>query len=322
MVLGSWPAPLRSALDGLAATGVWGIRMALEARAGGLVLNDRSTIAADLARENARRNGIAARIANEDLGTLLRSTEADFVDIDPFGTPMPFLAGALRAARPGSGLGITATDTAVLGGTFPDACLRRYGARPLRCDQGSEIGLRILLGACARIAAEHGKSIDPILSFAAAHFFRTLLLVRNSTGDLAIGRVVRTSLGRFEPGEDSSGRAIGPLWLGPLHRAPLVSRLAPSPWTGPEAFRLLATIQGEAGLPAFFLTTDELARRERCSAPKIDRFLDGLRQMGYRAARTHFHPRGVRTDAPYEDVLRAFRERLPSGSRDGSAPAS
>jgi tRNA (guanine26-N2/guanine27-N2)-dimethyltransferase len=322
LVLGAWPRPLRATLDGLTATGAWGIRMALEAGARGLVLNDRSAAATDLARENVRRNGLDARVTREDLGTLLGSTGADFVDIDPFGPPTPFLEAALQSARPESGLGITATDTAVLGGTYPDACVRRYGARPLRCDQGAEIGLRILLGSCARVAAVHGKGIDPVLSFAAAHFLRAIFVVRPLEGEAPTGWVVRSAPGRFVPTPAPGNRAIGPLWLGPLHDGGLVSRLSPSRWTHPESIRLLFTIPGEAGLPAFFVTTDELAARERASPPRIDRFLEGLREIGYRAARTHFHPRGVRTDAPYADVLRVFGERGPSGSTGDSGPAS
>jgi len=85
---------------------------------------------------------------------------------------------------------------------------------------------------------------------------------------------------------------------------------------------LLSTLQREADLPPFFVTTDDLAAREHGSPPKLGVFLEALRDAGHRAERTHFHPRGVRTDAPFGIILSAFRERMPSGSRDGSGPAS
>jgi tRNA (guanine26-N2/guanine27-N2)-dimethyltransferase len=322
LVLRAWPHPLRSVLDGLAATGAWGIRMALEADARGVVLNDWSTPATDLARENVRRNRIDAGVVSEPLLRLLGSMEPDFVDLDPFGPPTPFIESALKAARPGCGLGITATDTAVLGGTYPQACVRRYGARPLRCDQGAEIGVRILLGYCARLASEQEKGLEPVLSLAAAHFYRTILVVRALDRPPPIGWVVRESPGRFETCEASVPGAVGPVWLGPLASERPISRIVPSPWTSREGIRLLFALQGEAGLPPFFVTTDELAAHHRGSAPKVDRFVEGLREIGYRAARTHFHPRGVRTDAPSADLVRVFRSRMPSGSTDGSGPAS
>jgi len=107
-----------------------------------------------------------------------------------------------------------------------------------------------------------------------------------------------------------------------MHDPAIVRSLVASSWSLPSTARLLATLQAEADLPAYFVTTDELAAEARGSPPRVERFLDGLRSEGYRAARTHFHPRGICTDAPYDDLLRVFLERMPTGSRDGSTPAS
>lgn len=322
IVLARWPTRIRSTLDGLAASGAWGIRMALEADLHSVTLNDRSSAATDLARENIRRNGIDAVVTTRDLEAQLHSERYDFVDIDPFGPPTPFLDAAFESARRGSGLGITATDTAVLCGTYPGACQRRYGARPLRCDQGGEIGVRVLLGHCANVAERYGKAIDPMVCFAAAHFLRLLIGVRSFDRPASVGWVDRVGPGEFRVQARPGKEAIGPLWTGALYDPDLMPRLAPSPWTQGTTVRLLSTMQGEVGLPPFFVTTDELAARERGSPPKLSRFFEGLREIGYRAARTHFHSRGVKTDAPYADLIRVFRERMPNGSRDGSRPAS
>ena len=321
IVLANWPRRLHSVLDGLAACGAWGIRMQLEAGLPDVTYNDRSVLAANLIHENLRRNRIRGDVVRGDLVPLLVANRYDFVDIDPFGPPTPFLGALLDHVTNGAGLGVTATDTSVLSGTYPAACLRRYGARPLRCAQGPEIGLRILLGFCERLAAEQGKAIRPILSFAAEHFLRVYATVGRRTGDSNLGFVNRRNGGEFIQAH-SDADAIGPLWIGPLHDAPFLRRLTPSPWTSVAAARLLSTLQREADLPAFFVTTDELAARERGSPPKLEVFLEGLRETGHRAERTHFHPRGVRTDAPFQTVSSTFREKMPSGSTDGSGPAS
>jgi tRNA (guanine26-N2/guanine27-N2)-dimethyltransferase len=109
--------------------------------------------------------------------------------------------------------------------------------------------------------------------------------------------------------------------MGPLHDSTVVREMSPSKWTNPQSARLLSTIQGEADLPPFFVTTDEIAALENGSPPRLAVFLEGLRERGYRAARTHFHPRGVRTDAPFDDVRSVFRDCAPIGSTDGSRPA-
>src|SRR6266852_7263572 len=164
IVLTKWPGPLRSVLDGLAATGAWGIRMALETRADLVMFNDWSPEATRLIRENVRRNGLVASVRRSDLRSHLAEGRYDFVDVDPFGPPTPFLASVFDGVKESAGFGITATDTAVLCGTYPRACEKRYGARPLRSPQGAEIGLRILLGYCARLANQRGLKVRPILA--------------------------------------------------------------------------------------------------------------------------------------------------------------
>ncbi len=319
IVLAKWPTPLHLVLDGLAATGAWGIRMGLEGNIAGLAFNDLSPSAPELIRVNLERNELRGEIWSRDLRKVFAERVFDYVDIDPFGPPTPFLGHAFHAAKTPSGLGITATDTAPLCGTYPKTCLRRYVAQPLRCAQGHEIGLRILLGYLERVAQAHGKVVRPQLAFAAEHFFRVHLVVldgfREEGG--AMGYVIRDPRGAFVPADSREPEAIGPLWTGRLSDPVFVRSLAPSDWTSVPSQRLLATLQAEADLPAFFVTTDELAQRHRASPPRLERFLDSLRDAGFRATRTHFHPRGVKTDAPPDEVVRLFRSIAPSGPTVG-----
>jgi len=322
IVLAKWPGPLRSVLDGLAATGAWGIRMALETRADRVMFNDWSPEATRLIRENVRRNGLVASVRRSDSRSHLAEGRYDFVDVDPFGPPTPFLASAFDSVTGSAGLGITATDTAVLCGTYPKACEKRYGARPLRSPQGAEIGLRILLGYCHRIAEERGLRIRPILAFSAEHFLRALVMVSSGSASAAVGRVVRGGDGGLIPATSADRDVVGPLWLGPLGDAAIVRELQPSEWTSVVSARLLSVLKTECEMPPFFVTTDELATREHRSPPRLDRFIEGLRASGHRATRTHFHPRGVKTDAPPDECARLFRDLSPTGSTGDSGPAS
>ena len=73
----------------------------------------------------------------------MNSTGFDYIDVDPFGSPNPFLDAAIkRIARDGI-LAVTATDTAPLCGTYTNACRRKYWAVPLRNELMHEIGIRI-----------------------------------------------------------------------------------------------------------------------------------------------------------------------------------
>ncbi len=324
IVLARWPETPKRVLDGLAATGAWGIRMGLEAGVPELDFVDLSPDAAALIRTNLERNGLRGEVYPGDLRKHLSERRYDYVDIDPFGPPTPFLGHAFHAAKTPSGLGITATDTAPLCGTYPKACQRRYVAHPLRCEQGHEIGLRILLGYIERVAEAHGKVVRPLLAFAAEHFFRIHLLVLDGLREAApeAAYFLRDREGTFHRVDPREREAIGPLWTGDLGDPAFVRSLAPSDWTSPEGGRLLDTLRHEIGLPPFFVTTDELAKRMHGSPPKLPRFLDALRSVGYRAERTHFHPRGVKTDAPPDMILAAFVDTAPSGPTGGSGPSS
>jgi len=312
LALARWPRRVGFALDGLAGTGAWGIRMRLEANAGDVVFSDLSERGCALIRENLARNGLTGQVLHARFMAFVTSPAFDFIDIDPFGTPVPFLDDALAGARAPSGLGVTATDTATLAGTYPDACLRRYGARSLRCPQGREVGLRILIAYCARVASRRGKAVRPLVAFAAEHFLRLLLLVESTppTGDLPIGYLRRLE-GSFHHVDRSEDDAAGPLWLGPIADPSFVRHLPTSEWTSASAGRLLDLLRQEADMPPLYVTLDDLAARFRRSPPKVARLIEALRAQGHRATRTHFDPRGVKTDAADEEIARVFRYVAP-----------
>lgn len=79
----------------------------------------------------------------------------DFLDLDPFGSPVEFLDTALRSVRRNGVLAVTATDTGVLCGAYRNACLRKYLAEPIRGPLCHEAGLRILIGTVVRYAAKY-----------------------------------------------------------------------------------------------------------------------------------------------------------------------
>lgn len=55
----------------------------------------------------------------------------DVIDLDPYGTAVPFLESALSAMADGGMLAVTFTDMAVLCSRSPHVCFYKYGAAPL-----------------------------------------------------------------------------------------------------------------------------------------------------------------------------------------------
>lgn len=310
LVLGAVARAGTRVLDALAATGVLGIRFGLEvAEEVDVTLNDRREDALQLMRRNAALNGVSAAVEGEDAHVLLARRHFDYVDVDPFGSPVPFVEAALRSLAPRGTLALTATDTAPLAGTYPRTCRRRYGATSLKGPYGHEVGLRILAGFVVRAGARYDLAVRPLLCLWRGHFYKAFFAVqrgaRRADEALEALRFVRVEDG--ERTLDGEGQA-GPLWGGPLHDASLLARMEPREHMPGTVATLLDRWREEAEAPPLFYTTDEVASRLRRSPPPLRRAIEALEAAGFAASRTHLHPKGFKTDAPWEAILDLLRD--------------
>lgn len=323
-------------LDGLAGSGVRGLRVALEV--GGVaavVLNDGDERAAGLAALQAERNRATnVTVSRRALDEVLADGDPpfDFIDIDPYGSPITYFPRAAQRLGRGGYLAVTATDMAALCGVYPQACVRRYGAVPLRNEWMKETGTRVLLGAVARACAAADRAVEPVAALCAQHYVRLLLRVRK--GAQAAGRAARrvgflgvdaggerapavVSMAELEGGAPfPPGRAVGPLWLGDLHDPRVLARARAPDWVGPRSavHRLLRDGPGEVGLPPWYYGLDHAARALRGSPPPTGVAVEALRAAGFRASRTHMDPKGVKTDASPADFRRVLAG-VPPGRR-------
>ena len=112
-------------LDALAASGVRGIRAALEADYQP-IFNDWNKKAVEVIRKNLELNCINAEVYNKDASSLMRERKFYHIDIDPFGSPSEFIDSACFSAL--KYLSVTATDTAALCGSATLSGLRKYSA--------------------------------------------------------------------------------------------------------------------------------------------------------------------------------------------------
>ncbi len=321
--------------DPLAGIGARGIRYAKEVR--GIkkaTVNDRSREAVEFIKRNVELNGLDnIEVRNEDANALLwghRRERFHFIDIDPFGSPAPFVDAACAALARGGMLALTATDTAPLSGAHVKACVRRYGARPLKAEYCHELGVRILIGFAQRVAGRHELALVPALAHSTEHYFRVYLRTRKGAHHVdellaqqgyvshcrACGRRTLTPGIAVElPCACGCGRKpdhAGPLWLGRLMDREFVRKVSADLVNrnfklGHRELVLLDRCAEEADGPPMFYDVHDLARRTGVSVPKLLEVLAIFRKMGYFASRTHFSDTGLRTDAPINEILQVFR---------------
>ncbi|XP_009280769.1 PREDICTED: tRNA (guanine(26)-N(2))-dimethyltransferase [Aptenodytes forsteri] len=56
----------------------------------------------------------------------------DVIDLDPYGSPAPFLDAAVQAVSEGGLLCVTCTDMGVMAGNSAETCYSKYGAVSLK----------------------------------------------------------------------------------------------------------------------------------------------------------------------------------------------
>lgn len=322
-------------LDALSASGIRGLRVAREAGVRSVTLNDVSPTAHELMQRNLARNDLDCEATCRNANALMHERHFQAVDLDPFGSPSPFLAAASRSAQ--AYLFITATDTAPLCGAHLNSGIRKYLARPLRTDYHREMGARVLLGLAARELARLDKGMEPLLTHVTDHYVRAYLRVRK--GAKAADDCLRSmgyvehcqSCGCFvareeqEPRFDETCRhcgsrttLAGPLWLGNIHeRNSILSALqklgegSKASSSSSRARKLLETCAAEEDVPMYY-DHHSICERLNITPGKIDDVVERLRAGGYKASRTHFCGLGIKTDAPLLEVEEASKvESLP-----------
>jgi tRNA (guanine26-N2/guanine27-N2)-dimethyltransferase len=312
-------------VDALAGTGARSLRLAREVDAQLIVhANDGDANAVKALRKGLAANHLAParlQVTEGDAHVLLAARRFDVVDLDPCGSPAPFLDAALRSVRHGGLVCATATDTGALAGKFPRVCRRRYDAHHglHKAPWRAEVGLRVLAGALVRSAARFERSAVPLLCVASGHWMRVVARVEDGPqGDAALRRLGNATLdpdtgnGRFlAPGEPAAEWA-GPLWTGPLHEAALLEGMAAAAEgktlaRPKETPALLDLLLQEADAPPFWIVPDRLQKGFRPPAPRRDAFMERLRESGFRAARSHVEPQGIRTDADLAGLRAAWR---------------
>lgn len=299
-------------LDGMGASGIRGIRASVETPVESVTINDLSEKAIQLIKKNVKKKSLDVKVTNEFLEKLLINNkyEYDFIDIDPFGSPVDFFPLASRFVNHEGVVALSATDTAALCGTYPSTCLRRYSSRPENNWCRHENGLRILIAYCVREAARYDRWVKPLISYYEGHHFRTYLQIGDGArkADKCIEKVKKTVFknGRWLIDEcDHEGKIRGPFWVGQLFDSEILEGMTP---VGKFDDDLLSQWKKESEFPPFFYDTNELSSVYKTAPPPVKKIRKRIEARGFRTSKTHFLSTGIKTDASFEVVKEIFLE--------------
>ncbi|MFA5487503.1 MAG: tRNA (guanine(26)-N(2))-dimethyltransferase [Candidatus Methanomethylophilaceae archaeon] len=310
-----------SVADAMSATGARAVRIANEVPDTCVTANDINAEATEYIKANIELNGLDnCTPSNRPLGSLLAERSFDYVDLDPFGSPVPFLHAAISGCRKNGILAVTATDAAPLSGAHRAKCERRYSARPLRGPMCHEAGLRILMGYICRELARLDRGMVPLLSFSADHYFRTYVMVENgaaaadrSLSQMGYSSYDHTTMERGFASEPDRDHKYGPMWGGRLFDKELLSRMSPEGMSEPKrCASVLDMWRQEIDSVPWVYSVDEISSFTKKPAPKFEDFMSALRRRGD-ASRTHLGSVLFKTSLPLQDIISAYNEAYSAG---------
>jgi tRNA (guanine26-N2/guanine27-N2)-dimethyltransferase len=298
---------------------------------------DVNPIAIEIMNKNIESNGFSKRVQTKqgDAKTLLltesRDKRFDYVDVDPFGSPAPYLNAAFQSLKPNNSLiALTATDMPALCGRYPRVALRIYGGLSIKAPFSHEIAVRLLIGLSYRTAGMNDISIEPLAVLSADHYIRVWLKV-NASCDDANRNASKMGFVRYcsdcmhvdmVPLHESlehvfqhqitncQGQIVlaGPLWIGSLFDSEFLETAQRHYLEYEELFhkrmpKLLRRMVGEAHLVNKpYIDLHALCDLHNFIPPKTIDVMDSLVERGFEVSRTHFRPTAIRTTALVSEV--------------------
>ncbi len=309
--------------DPLAGSGVRSVRFLLELKKGiikNISINDLNPKSIKLINENLKLNKIKKtknlKKSNKILASnkeanlfLLESCGFDYIDIDPFGSPVKFLDSAIqRLARNGI-LAVTATDTGALSGSFESACKRRYWAKPLRNELMHEIGLRILIRRVQLTGTTYDKALTPILSYSKEHYMRIFFLCEK-------GKEKADTILKLHKELEVEGNKYGPVWTGKFNDTKIVEKtikeyekLGMDKEEKQRGIKFLKLIEDESKINQVgFYDIHMIAGKYKLNCPKKEDVIEELKKRKIKVAESHCLPTGLKVEIGKEEFVEIIKK--------------
>nr|MDQ3854053.1 tRNA (guanine-N1)-methyltransferase [Thermoproteota archaeon] len=213
---------------------------------------------------------------------------------------------------------ITATDTAVLWGVYPEVCLRRYYGRPLNNSYGNETAIRLLLSLTALTASRLELAIKPVFVHATKHYLRVYAKISVSSSQ---ANDVYNSLGyvlhcfqcghRFYTKEYGKGKCelcntglavAGQLWTGSLYDKEFVKEMLEQD-PDRQCKKVLEAAVEEASEIPYYFRTDEISSKLKSNTHSVQRIIEKLHAAGFVASKTALNTSAFKTDARINSIL-------------------
>ena len=333
----------------LAGTGIRSVRVANEISDINVVITDLNPDAVGLIRENIANLNLEynTQVFNEDANVLMlrfsaQGNKFDIIDIDPFGSPAPFIDSVAQALNDNALLAVTSTDMATMCGVYQKACIRKYASKPIRSWIAHELAVRMLIGFIAITLARHEKCIQPVFAHSTEHYIRVYIITNKGISEAkeSIDNLcfiahclncfnIDNSIGIINTLQEEcpichSKRAIGgPFWLGKIYQNEFIANLEQEISSENSLYGtqkrmkkilncIIDELKANRSPKAMICYYDlhQIADKLNIPSPKMGSIIFELISKGFIATKTHFRENSIKTDAPVEEIINAMKKAL------------
>ena len=233
----------------------------------------------------------------------------DYIELDPFGSPNPFLSASIARISRNGILAVTATDTAAFTGTYPSACKRKYWAKITKNYMMHELGLRILIRKVQLLGVQFDKALIPVLAYYKDHYYRVFFM--SSNGKEKCDEIIKQhkyflynpktlEFQVFNKCNERNNQFIGPLWVGKLQDKDLLKKMLKLNKFESEK-KFLETLYHEKDLVGFH-NLHVISKKYNLDTPKTENILKKVK-----GSRTHFSVYGIKTEKNVKEIVKVIK---------------
>lgn len=316
-------------LDLLSGIGANGIRIANETEIQKVFLNEISNQAFNLLLKNIEINKLERKTkplkkdAKKLFGKL--KIKFDFVDIDPFGSPIYYLPFITKFLEKGSVLSLTATDTRTLFGLKEDTCLRRYGIKAVKADFYREFGVRVLITSSILTLARYSILAKPIFGYSKVHFVKVYFLI--DRGKQKINEFLEKNIEflfycknclwrkydkKIVEKCENCGKEVDvcfPIFSGKIFDESFSKFVLDNKEkfeylkNQKEIFKIFENVENE-NISSFYYNTHLFGKKYKLKElPSLNYLIQKIRDLGFKAGRTVFSPISIKTDLEFKKFI-------------------
>ena len=275
---------VKKAVSLMSGTGVRELRWKKELNIKEVFANDLNSKAVELIKRNAELNGIKEGFFITQKDARFYDELTEFIDVDPFGSPLPFLQPIIKAKY----IKITATDLAVFC-TYKNKSILKYRDFARKKEFCHLEAIKILIKRVRDFLRMHELSAEPIFSYYYQHHI-TIFLKKTKkwrkTGFKIYDYEFLNNLDIIKYEQLLNEKRI------------LASK---------NSLKLIKLIKGEA-FNGFYYYLPKIYSKHRIKPLSIDLIIEKSNEIGIKTTRAHFDSEMVKSEMPYKEFVKFLKD--------------